>query len=417
MNEKVLAFIWFNRLYENSELITTQGEKVDIIKTGFQNKDSGPDVTQAQIYINNILWVGNVEFHVKSSHWFLHNHHNDPAYNNIILHVVFEDDKPLLDNSNNFVPTLILSFKKQYSDKYYSLINKTDNQLCETGISKLGSLKTSCMIDRLGIERLSNKANQIYEALKINKGDWNQTFWQFLMRTFGFGKNAVPFELLAKSLPYTLIEKNKHSFSSVLALLYGQAGFFNLKKFDSEKFENLKNEYNYLKHKYNLVPIQESIWKFSGIRPSNFPQNRLGQIAMIAVNNSNLFSLILELKNIHQLNNLFCINNLKIDKIYHGDFSEIGEETRNLIIINLVCPFLYCYSQYTGNEEMSERAVNILESLPPEKNSIILSMAKKRLTASSAFESQAIIQLNNEYCKLKKCIECQVGRYLLLTNN
>ncbi|MBP5502464.1 MAG: DUF2851 family protein [Bacteroidales bacterium] len=416
MNEKLLSFIWFNRLFPQSALRTTQGESISIINSGFTNNDSGPDITDAQIRIGDIVWAGNIELHVKSSHWQLHHHDNNPAFSNIILHIVFHDDKPLKDQNGNLVPTLVLPFEQRFADTYYKLLNTNDFDLCRCGFERFGGLKTSCFLDRLAGERLKNKALNVLETLRINHGDWKETFWQTLSAAFGLGKNALPFKQLAQSVPFSIVEKNRHQISNIAAILFGQAGFFSLKKFSGEPYLNIQREYYYHKQKYNLTPIDPSVWKFSGIRPVNFPDRRILQLSMLVGRNENLFSLVMEAETLDSLYSLFDINtdNAKFSFLPDITLSKFGIDTLNLLVINLVCPFLYAYSLYFKDDEAAQRAIAFLEKIPPENNSVTKFMVSQGIEARSALDSQAFLYLRNEFCRPKRCIECQVGRYIVI---
>ena len=404
MNEKTLAFIWQNRLFAQKPLLTTQGEAVSVVKPGYINTMSGPDVTDAQVRIGSILWTGNVEFHVKSSHWKAHRHHLDHAYDNIILHVVFEDDAPLVDNVGNIVPTLVIKSDSKISERYDRLVSQADPRLCPAGILRLETFNSLTFTSRLTIERLEQKSAIIRETLDNNRGDWLETFWQYLARSFGFGKNSMPFELMAKSLHYNIITKNSSSFLSVLALLFGQAGFLSNDRYKGTDRDSLSREYAFQQSKYGLSPIDAGIWKFSGIRPQNSPFVRMRQLASLVSSNTPIFSKMLSLTDIEQMMTLFDIP-------ANDEIPQLGADARQLLIINLVCPFLVCYSTYTGNTTMSELAVDLLEKLPPEKNSLVSKKVAAGLSVASAYDSQAIIQLDSAYCKPRRCIECQIGRH------
>ncbi len=416
MNEKILSFIWFNRLYPQSALRTTQGESISIIKAGFSNKDSGPDITDAQIRIGDIVWVGNIELHVKSSHWQLHHHNDNPAYTNIILHIVFQDDKPLKDPKGNLVPTLVLPFEQKYAEAYHKLLATNDFDLCRCGFERFGELKTSSFLDRLASDRLKAKAFNVLDDLKLNNGDWKETFWQTLASAFGLGKNALPFKLLAQSVPFSIVEKNRHQISIIAAILYGQAGFFSLKKFSGEQYIDIQREYYYHKQKYSLTPIDPSVWKFSGIRPVNFPDRRILQLSVLVGRNDNLFSQVMEAETLSDIYSLFDIDidNKKLSFFHDAHLVKLGNDTLNLLIINLVCPFLYAYSSYFKDENAAQRAVLFLEQIPPEKNSITKFMVSLGIQPRSALDSQAFLYLRNDFCRPKRCIECQVGRYIVI---
>ena len=406
MNEKTLAFIWQNRLFDPTGLHSTQGEAIQVVRTGYVNTMSGPDITDAQIRIGSILWSGNVEFHVKSSHWTRHGHHLDHAYDNIILHVVFEDDEPLTDKMGNAVPTLIIKFDQSIADRCQQLMQQEDPRQCPAGILKLDSFNSLTFTSRLTIERLQQKADGIRAALDATQGDWAQTFWQYLARSFGFGKNSTPFELTAKSLPYNIIIKNSSSFISVLALLYGQAGFLATDKYKGSDREQLLQEYTFMQAKYGLSPIDHSIWKHSGTRPQNSPFVRMRQLASLVASNTTIFDKMLQYNDIEQMQSLFAIN-------ANHEIPQLGTDARQLLIINLVCPFLTCYAQYTDNCALAELAVDLLEKLPPEKNSLVAAKAAAGLSIHSAYDSQAVMQLDTAYCKPRKCIECQIGRHYI----
>lgn len=406
MNEKILAFVWQNRLYDMSALHTTQGESLEVVRPGFINTMSGPDISDAQVRIDGILWTGNVEFHVKSSHWTLHQHQLDRAYDNIILHVVWDDDKPLIDKSGNTVPTMEIKFDSSYLDRYNQLVNQEDQIHCPAGIFEMSSFNSINFTTRLTIERLEQKARLIKQALDGNRGDWVETFWQFLARSFGFGKNSLPFELMAKSFPYNLITKNSGSFVSVLSLLFGQSGFLDDTRYHGPDRDRLVQEYGFQRLKYGLQPIDFSIWKYSGIRPQNSPFVRMRQLAALVAGNVPLFSKILDARDLDTMLHLF-------DFRANNEIPPLGADTKSLLVINLVCPFLVCYGQYQGNPDYSELAVSLLEKLPAEKNSLVSAKKKAGFDVSSAYYSQALIQLDSNYCRPRRCIDCQVGRYYI----
>ena len=406
MNEKTLAFIWQNRLFDPAGLRTTQGEPVQVVRTGYVNTMSGPDITDAQVRIGDILWNGNVEFHTKSSLWTRHRHHLDRAYDNIILHVVYEDDAPLSDRQGNNVPTLVIKYDQSIDSRCQQLISQRDTRLCPAGILELNTFNSLTFTSRLTIERLQQKSALVRTTLEATQGDWMQTFWQYLARSFGFGKNSTPFELMAKSLPYNLIIKNSDSFITILALLYGQAGFLLSGKYQGSDRDLLTQEYKYQQAKYNLSPIDHSIWKYSGTRPQNSPFIRTRQLASLVATNEPIFDKMLCYNGIEQMESLFQINN-------NNEIPPLGTDAKHLLIINLVCPFLTCYAQYTGDTALAELAIDLLEKLPPEKNSIVAAKSKAGLSIQSAYDSQAVIQLDTAYCKPRRCIECQIGRHYI----
>lgn len=406
INEKLLTFIWQNKLFGIDKLVSTTGEKIEVINTGYVNKMSGPDIYNAQVRIGEIIWTGNIEIHVKSSHWYQHRHHTDHAYDNIILHIVYEDDTPLIDKYGNKVSTLILKPSDNILKRYQELTTQNDTSKCPAGIFEMNTFNSLSFTTRLAVERLENKAEAIKNNLSQNTGNWLETFWHFLARSFGFGKNALPFELTAKSLPYNIITKNSDSFVSVLALLYGQAGFLSNNKYKGSDNTILLQEYDFLKSKYNLSPIDSSIWKYSGMRPQNSPFVRIRQLASISSTNEPLFSRMIECSTIDDALRLFHMP-------HNSATPPLGAEAIQLLVINLVCPFLVCYGKINDNYTLLERAIDFLEKLPAEKNSLVSTKKKAGFCVKNAYDSQSLIQLHTMYCTPRKCIECQVGRYYI----
>ena len=270
----------------------------------------------------------------------------------------------------------------------------------------MSSFNSLQFTSRLAIERLEQKAAQVRKSLQSNRGDWTETFWQYLARTFGFGKNSLPFELMAKSLPYNIIIKNSASFASVLSLIMGQSGFLDSRKYRLSDLQRLSQEYRFLRAKYQIEPINIAAWKFSGIRPQNSPIARARQLASLVSGNIPLFSQMLESESLESMLSL-------LDFKGNSEIPPLGIDAKYLIIINLACPFLVCYSHCTDNYNYSELAVELLEKIPAEKNSLVQARRKAGFNVPSAYYSQALIQLDTEYCRSRKCAECQVGRHYI----
>ncbi len=415
--EEFLQYIWENRLFYTDNLTTTTGERVEVVKTGQRNSDSGPDFFNAKIKIGETVWAGNVEIHKKSSDWQKHNHQNDMAYDSVILHVVETDDSPVKRANNKTIPTLLLKYPERLRINYQNLLDAQTWIACQNQFHKVNPVVLQLGFNRLMIERLEDKTGEILERLEQNNNDWNETFYQVLAKMFGFKVNAIPFELLAKSLSLKTLAKHKNSLLQLEALLFGNAGLLNTQLLGDSYFLQLRNEYSFLYKKYKLKGIESHLWKFMRLRPGNFPTIRISQLAALIYRSHGLFSKIIEIDKIDELKKLFEVSaseywnsHYNFNKLSKRNSKKgLGETSVNILIINIVIPFLFVYGEKQNRDYLKNRALEFLEQLPPERNSIISNWKKLGIETRSAFETQALLQLKNIYCKKKKCLNCQIG--------
>lgn len=421
MTEEFLHHIWKFRLFDQLELSTTDNETVEIVRAGEHNFDAGPDFFNAKIKIGKTLWAGNVEVHINSSDWKKHNHQNDKAYDNIILHVVNNADADLSRSSGEKIPTIEIKgrIEEKLIRNYLKFKSGNDWVPCEKQIENVPSIIIQSTVDKLVLERLERKSDFIFDCLKLNQNNWEETFYQLLARNFGFKINSEPFHLLAKSIPSIILSKHKSSLLQIEALLFGQAGMLN-KHFEDKYPQSLQNEYVFLKQKFKLSSMDEHLWKFLRLRPVNFPSVRIAQFANLIYNSSHLFSRILETEDCKDLKKLLNISvseywetHYIFDKKTATKPKRLGEDGVNNIIINTIVPFLFVYGKQKGDEVYVERALHFMEQVPGEDNSIIRRWDKLKLPVSSSYSTQALLQLKNEYCSEKKCLKCNIGNYLL----
>ena len=421
MREEFLWHIWKFRLFDNKELHTVSGEEIKILKVGEHNTDSGPDFFNARIKIGEIVWAGNVEVHVNSSGWRKHKHTCDGAYDNIILHVVYEAGEKLFRKSGEEIPTLELKnkFPQDIYDKYLQFKSSGDWIPCETQFSSVDRFTLNHCIDRLLTERMERKSKAILDLLKRNKNNWEETFYQMLARSFGQKINEEPFELLARSLPASVLAKHKNNFVQTEALLFGVAGML-ARDFKDEYANDLKKEFEFLKRKFKLQPIDASLWKFMRLHPPNFPTIRISQFANLMVRSSHLFSKMLEANSVKQVVSLFETEtswywqaHYQFGKISPKKNKKLGCEAIHAIIINAVVPVLFVYGKNKAQENLCSSAISFLEEMSAEKNSIIEKWRLAGVEAMNAYETQALLQLKHEYCSRKRCLECGVGARLL----
>lgn len=423
MREDFLHFIWKYRLY-SKDLETISGEPLVVISPGQHNSDSGPDFTNAQVRIGATLWAGNVEVHLKSSDWFVHRHHTDEAYSNVILHVVYENDREIFDRNGRQVATLEMKekFNGKLYQKYYYYLNNKNWVPCEKDIHYLNIEKTKIWMERLLVERMERKAKDLDNLLEHNKNNIEETFYQVLAGNFGFKINEQPFRMLATMLPLQILGKHKDNLFQIEALLFGTAGLLN-KDFDDEYPGKLKKEYEFLQKKYGLVPIQGHLWKFMRLRPSNFPTIRISQFAALVHKSQKLFSKIIETENIKELSSFFEVSasaywedHYVFEKSSAFSSKQLGNDAIFNILLNTVVQFLFLYSSVRGDEQFREKAISLLMEIEPENNAIVRGWDVIGIKASNGFESQALIELKNSYCKLKRCLNCSIGLNLLKMN-
>jgi len=420
MNENFLHFIWENNLFEKKDLITDTNEKIEVLALGQKNTDAGPDFFNAKIKIGNQTWAGNVEIHIKSSDWIAHKHNTDKAYDNVILQAVAENNQPTRRTTNRQIPTIELKYDPKLLNNYLELYNSKQKIACFSKIKYLDKFTIKHWLGRLQIERLEQKSKIIEQLLLQNNNSWEETFYQYIAQNFGFKKNSVPFELLAKSLPLKYLSKHKNSLFQIEAMLFGQAGMLE-NNYEVDYYQKLKNEYKFLKNKFQLDPIDSHLWIFLRLRPPNFPTIRIAQFAQLIYQSSQLFSKIIEIENIGKIKNLFNLEastfwetHYLFDKESKKRTKKLGKSAVNNILINTVSLFLFVYGMKKSNESLQNRALSLLESIEPENNSIINNWEKANLKIENAYYSQALIQLNNEYCKKQRCLNCQIGNKLIV---
>ncbi len=422
MTEDFLHFIWQQQLYFSENMQTSDGEKIRIERPGTHNTNAGPDFTDARVYIGDTLWVGCLEIHFRSSDWERHGHHMDPAYNNVIMHVVYEYDADTFNAKGQKIPTIVLHFDSRYLENYKKLVENKNIIPCRNQINQMDSINLTLWMERLGVERLEQKTEAILETYRETNNDWEETLYRRLARNFGFSLNAFPFEQLAKSLPFKTLLKHKDQLMQIEALLFGQSGMLDQNILDDLYFSELQKEYRFLKKKYELTPIEGFLWKFLRLRPVNFPTIRLSQFASLIHHTEHLFSKIIAIDSIDHFERLFEVQASEYWDTHYVFGKESKKQRKSLgkmafytIMINTIVPFLFAYGKVRDKQEYCNRAIKLLETLPPEKNSILTQWEQIGMKHSDAFLSQALLQLKNEYCARKRCLHCVVGNRIMIS--
>lgn len=421
IREDLLYYLWKTKSFDMTHLKTQHGQKVEVLHFGTQNFDSGPDFSNGKVRIGDTTWVGNIEMHVYSSDWERHCHDIDKAYDNVVLHVVFEHDKEVHTSAELELPCIELKDRidRNILKQYARLLASKNWVSCEKQIDKVPTHTISFWLQRLVAERIDSKTNTLKTFLDNTNGNWEETFYLFLCRYMGARANIAPFESLARSVPYLLIQKHRDDITRVEALLYGQAGMLNA-TFEDPYYCTLKKEYSFLSKKYGLKCIDPVAWKFSRMRPVGFPTLRISQLAQILASNNSLVSKIIVEDDTDRLKKIFQVKASEYWNTHYRFGKEsiqkekyLGKDFINRLIINVICPTVFLYGKYIDDNRYCQRAIQHLESIQPENNMITRNFKNIGVGCKSAADSQALLQLKSHYCDHKFCMTCAIGNSIL----
>ena len=422
MQEDFLHYLWKYRKFDTTNLKTVLEEELFIVSVGQHNINSGSDFFNAQIKIGKQLWAGNVEIHVKSSNWFLHNHEQDKAYDNVILHVVWEHDIDVFRKDNTSIATLVLKdlVNKEVLNNYEKLFSKSNTWInCENDFKDVDDFVLNNWLDRLYFDRLERKAKTIESLLKESKNDWEAVLFKMLAKNFGLKVNGESFFSLAKSMDFFIIRKVKSKQHTLEALLFGQAGLLN-SDIENGYYLNLVKEYEFLIRKFNIKNNHVLPLQFFRLRPPNFPTIRLSQLACLYNERQNLFSKIVETENLNAFYDLFKVatsefwnTHYTFEKESKTAIKKVTKSFIDLLLINTILPIKFCYAKQQGTQ-VDTTIIKIAKAIASEKNSIIDAFNNLKKASKSSFESQAFIQLKTEYCDKNKCLQCAVGNALII---
>ncbi len=421
MKEAFLHYVWKYTLFSVTDLYSSLKERIVIVKNGTYNTNSGPDFLNAQLKIDNQFWSGNIEIHLKSSDWYLHNHEVDSNYDAVILHVVWEHDADIYMKNNRPIPTLVLKdlVDQNLLKNYTNLLSsKTLWIPCQNQITSIDSFTFFNWKERLFFERLESKSIVICDLLKTSNNNFEAVLFQLLAKNFGLKVNGDSFLQLAQSIDFSIIRKEQFNEQKLAALLFGQAGFFD-GIVEEEYFLLLKNEYDYLKHKYNLYPISNKQFSFFRMRPNNFPTIRIAQLVSLFSEQQNLFS---KLMKIEKLDAFYTLFSLSVNDFWKTHYTfqtrskksdkKLTKSFIDLLLINTIIPLKFVYQKNRGGAD-EENILKLIQQIKPEKNSIISKFSELKINSTSAFQTQALLELKNNYCAPKRCLECAIGNKLL----
>ncbi len=430
MPESFLYFIWQYGYFTKKNLTTTDGETLQILHPGFRNHDAGPDFTNARLLINDVEWVGTVEMHIRTSDWLAHQHQHDRAYDNVILHVVWQDDRistgRRVDRSNGTpLPTLALESLTEVAllDRYKLLSDSPDIIPCAGLFRSVSPLRVTSMLDKAMLQRLERKASGVREVFAQTGSDWEETAYRLLAANMGFKINADPMGQLSRAVPLKVLLKHRDVLMQAEAMLFGTAGLLADEEAIPDDYQaTLQREYRFLSVKYGLSDKQVTAhaWKWGRLRPANFPTLRLAQFARLVTHHASLFSLFIGNGEVEPLLKALQISpseywqtHYRFGKETDKTVPTLGQASAENIVINTVVPLLAAYAHHRGQSAYVDRAISLLEQLPAEKNRLTEGWDTLGLGIRTAFDSQAAIELYNEFCSVKKCLSCQIGAGIL----
>ena len=423
--EQLLHYVWRHKMFPLQEMHTTDGKLVEVIDPGLHNRNAGPDFFNAKVKIDGTLWVGNVEIHDRSHDWYVHGHDHDSAYNNVVLHVAGVVDDNVITSDGKFLPQLQLDVPKEINDHYKELLETDQYPPCYKIIPDLTKLTIHSWMSALQTERLEQKTEAIKARVDRNNGSWEDGYFTTLARNYGFGINGDAFEMWANTLPLKAVDHHRDDVFQIEAIFMGQAGLLELNTIPSQYqrdalnegyFAKLRNEYQYLAHKFSMKPMDATMWRFLRLRPQNFPHIRISQLANLYYSRRAGLSSLVECTTIEQLKAMLATSVTPYWETHYtfGSTScrndkNLSPASLNLLMINTAIPMLFAYGKHKSDEALCDRAFDLLEQLKAENNHITRLWQQCGLTAQNAGDSQALIQLKKEYCDKKDCLRCRIG--------
>lgn len=427
--EELLHYVWKHKIFPLRELLTNKGQLLEVVDPGLHNMGAGPDFFNAKVKIDGQLWIGNVEIHVRASDWFRHHHDTDEAYSNVILHVVgvSDIDIPYPNDKNKLIPQLQLDVPEEVKTNYDTLSRNDTFPRCSAVVSSFPRLTVHSWLSALQVERLDDRSKAIKERWVQHGKNWEETLFVTIARNFGFGKNGDAFERWANSFPLIALGKHRDSLFQIEAVFFGQAGMLEEQHDEwGEYYVRLRNEYQFLRHKFSMKPIESTAFRFMRLRPENFPHIRLAQLAMLYYNGNLSLSKLLDVKDMEGMYDLFQTN---VSDYWLRHFTFKAEESPDsekrlsnrsidLIVMNSVVPMFFAYGRYKGDDNLCDRAFELMEEIKPENNKYIRDWKNAGIVCQSAADSQAIMQLSTKYCEPHNCLRCRFGyEYIRRTPN
>ncbi len=423
MREDLLHYIWKTNKLQGIPLQTTANEPVIVESPGIHNQVSGPDFFNAKVHLADQLWAGNVEMHIKASDWYAHHHETDAKYDNVILHVVWEDDVAIFRKDGSQIPSLELKDRipTKLLNSYKRLFDTSQKQFinCEKDIAGVSKFTVGSWLERLYIERLEQKAYLIFQLLQQSNNDWEQVLFTLLLKNFGSKVNGEAFLGISNILDFSVVRKIRQDIQVFESVLMGVGGLLEHTNTEDAYYKSLQTEFGFQQQKFQLKTHQVRPPEFFGLRPNNFPTIRLSQLANLYARQDALFSKVMEAGTVEKIYALFETeaspywkNHFTFGKVSKSSQKKLTKSFIDLIVINTVVPLKFAYAK-KQNTSVDEQLIALLSALKPEKNSIVDRYGSLGVKAEDAFKSQAVLQLHTKYCSQNQCLKCAIGTSLL----
>ena len=371
LTENQVVGLWQDLLASGVPLTAETGEPLQIIYPGRLNGERGADFRDVVISSRRGTDRGQIEFHVRSSDWRTHRHHLDPAYRNVILHVVMWDDNPV-QSTEGYIPTLSL---QRYLD--ISLLRSLRlGEIAEDTAAACG-LKSDCrpeqilaFIEAAGEARFQEKTARFTQELI--SGEPGQVLYRGIMGALGYTKNKIPFIKLAGRVPLQGLESGLPQ-HEIFAALMGVA----------------------------------NDWVAYKVRPVNSPVFRLEGMSYLLVrcrHKGLLKSLVEKVENTPDgesrlLKDVFVVSPF------------IGPDRAAEITVNILLPFAYTRGREDANSGLAAKALELYRRLPGSPaNALEKHMAGQfglsGKTINSALRQQGLLHIYRAFCVQGKCGEC-----------
>ncbi len=411
-----MYFVWMLQYFSKAGITTEDGQALTIVHPGVRNVDSGPDFANARIQLADMEWIGSVEIHLNASDWNAHGHQKDPAYNGVILHVVWHADRVVHRQDGTPMPTLVLENRVAPSviDNYRHLVFHAPDQqdiACAKLLAKVDEIQKLTMLDKTAALRLERKSQEVLVRLDKNQGDWSATAYQMLFQSFGFRVNQAPFDQLSRIVPPSLLAKYQHDFTSVAALLLGQAGLLENEEWPNQWLDAY--EFLRIKHQLEGRALTRSQWRFFRTRPANFPTVRVVQLAAILVTYRNGLARLFEPESVPEYRALIKESQRMLPPFVPA----IGQESVYKVLINAVVPYQFAYGSFFKDQSWKDHALALLQALPAENNRLVSKYRNYSYSLVSALDTQAVLELHHSFCKPKRCLSCAIGGSIVKTGN
>lgn len=426
--EKLMQYVWQHRLWPALEMQTVDGRRIHVVDPGRLNTDAGPDFFNAKVRIAGRLWAGDVEIHVRASDWHRHHHDGDPAYDSVILHVVDRDDAAIKRSNGEVIPQMLMPCSPTFGNDYRDMLDRAVTDLpCADVLAGMSSLHIHDWLSALTLERLHAKSDHFEDLRRLSDGSHEEAAYILLARCLGFGVNAEPFERLARSLPLKFIGRHRDNLLAVEALLMGQSGLLDSIPAGSDTaadpyVDALAKEYRFMAAKFSLSPLQSAGWKMGRMRPANFPHRRIAYLArLLHTGATGLWSTLAEATDINSVREFFDVELTDYwrthyhlsDAPHDAGNPRMSRATIDLLLINVAAPLIFNRGIATGDDRLTQRALAILASIAPERNSVVELFARNGVKPDDASMSQALVHLRRNYCEQRKCLYCRFGHRLL----